>query len=174
MRLAHTGEVSAAAPRTWIATPAELEQVARLLSEFRDWFGSDTPTDVQIRTSVERIQGDGDGDYLLGAAGAGEAQGVCQIRYRWSVWTASHDAWLEDLFVRETARGSGLGRALAEAAVDRARARGCARIELDVDEGNSPALGLYRASGFSGQLKAEARSLLLGRRLTPEEARQAG
>ncbi len=158
--------MSAPAPRSWIATAAELEQAARLLSEFRDWFGSDHPTDVQIRTSVERIHGEGEGDYLLGAVGGSEAQGVCQLRYRWSVWTTSHDAWLEDLFVREAARGSGLGRALVEAAVDHARARGCARIELDVDESNSPALGLYRASGFSAEIKAEVRSLLLGRRLT--------
>lgn len=155
-----------AAPRTWVATPTELEHVARLLSEFRDWFGSDHPTEVQIRTSVERIYGEGEGDYLLGAVGGSDPQGVCQLRYRWSVWTTSHDAWLEDLFVRESARGSGLGRALVEAAADRARARGCARIELDVDETNSLALGLYRASGFSGEVKAETRSLLLGRRLT--------
>ena len=62
-------------------------------------------------------------------------------------------------------RGSGLGRALVQAAIERARERGCRRIELDVDEANAPALALYRSLGFSGELKANARSLLLGLRL---------
>ena len=153
-------------PRTWIAKAEELGVVAALLGEFRDWNAARTPTDPQMRANVDRVHEDGDGTYLLAAVGAGPAQAVCQLRYRWSVWTTSHDAWLEDLFVCEAVRGSGLGRALVEAAAEHARDRGCARIELDVDEGNSPALGLYRATGFSGQLKAETRSLLLGRRLT--------
>jgi GNAT superfamily N-acetyltransferase len=159
--------MSASEPRVWIASGEEdLDAAAALLGEFRDWFGKSEPTDVQVRAGVARIQEAGEGEYLL-AAREGEPEGVCQLRYRWSVWTSSHDAWLEDLFVRESARGSGLGRLLLEAAVEHARARGCARIELDVDEGNEPALALYRANGFSGDAKAEIRSLLLGRPLVP-------
>ena len=160
-------EGGSSTPRTWIAEAADLDAVAALLGEFRSWFGNSEPTDVQIRASVERIHAGGDGGYLLAAIGDGEPQGVCQLRFRWSVWTSSHDAWLEDLFVRERARGFGLGRALLEAAAEHARARGCARIELDVDEANAPALALYRAGGFAGDAKAKARSLLLGRALVP-------
>ena len=47
----------------------------------------------------------------------------------------------------------------------RARERGCARIELDVDEANHAALTLYRDLGFSAEIKAEKRSLMMGRRL---------
>jgi GNAT superfamily N-acetyltransferase len=161
--------VSAAEPRTWIATSTDLDAVAALLGEFRNWFGNTRPTDVQMRASVERIHAEGEGDYLLAARGDGEPEGVCQLRFRWSVWTSSHDAWLEDLFVRESARGLGLGRLLLEAAIDHACARGCARIELDVDEGNEPALALYLANGFIGDAKADVRSLLLGRALVPTD-----
>ena len=154
--------------RIWVATTDDdLDIAAALLGEFRDWFGNSHPTDVQMRASVERIQAGGDGEYLLAAVGDGEPQGVCQLRFRWSAWTSSDDAWLEDLFVRGSARRSGLGRALLEAAVEQARARGCSRIELDVDEANEPALALYRANLFVGDAKAELRSLLLGRRLVP-------
>lgn len=154
-------------PRIWVASSDELEIAAALLGEFRDWFGNAHPTDAQMRAGVERIQTAGDGEYLLAAVGEGGPQGVCQLRFRWSVWTSSYDAWLEDLFVRESARGLGLGRALLEAAAEHARARGCSRIELDVDEANEPALALYRANGFVGDAKAELRSLLLGRALGP-------
>ena len=45
-------------------------------------------------------------------------------------------------------RGSGLGRELVEAALERAREHGCARMVLDANEANAPALALYRSVGF--------------------------
>ena len=103
---------------------------------------------------------DGSGEYLL----AGE-DGVCQLRYRWSVWTGADDCWLEDLYVRESARGRGLGRKLVEAAVERARSRGCRRIELDVNEENEAAVALYVSAGFTTEPKPPGRTLFVSRRL---------
>ena len=114
--------------------------------------------------NVERIAAE-DGEFLLAAADSEEPAGVCQLRYRWSAWTSSEDCWLEDVFVRESARGGGLGRALIEAAIERARAHHCARIELDADDSNATALALYRSLEFREDLKADTHSLLLGRRL---------
>jgi GNAT superfamily N-acetyltransferase len=70
------------------------------------------------------------------------------MRFRLSVWTGTEDAWVEDVFVEEGARGQGLGRALIEGCVQRARERGCARIQLDANEKNPPALALYDSLGF--------------------------
>lgn len=150
--------------RIWLAGEAELDDAARLLGEFRDWFGNTAPSDEEIRESVARIHNEG-GEFLLGAVDGEEPLGICQLRYRWSAWTSSDDAWLEDVFVSESARGTGLGKALVEAAIARARDRGCARIELDADEANTPAIGLYRSLGFRDDLKAQARSLVFGLRL---------
>src|SRR3954464_3139883 len=75
--------------------------------------------------------------------------GVAQRRFRSGVWRAGGDCLLEDLFVEESARGAGLGRALVEATLDRARARGCRRVELDTNERNDAALRLYGSFGFS-------------------------
>ena len=119
----------------WTAGVDEAAAVARLLGEFRDWWGNGEPSDAEMLASVRRIMAGGDGEFLLGAAGvAEEPHGVCQIRFRWSVWKGAEDCWLEDLYVREAARRAGLGRALVEGAVARARERGCRRIELDVNE----------------------------------------
>lgn len=134
--------------RVWRAEPAEAATVARLIWEFGSSYGNEPPPEDEIRASVERIMGGGDGEYLLGAPDDGEAQGICQVRFRWSVWKSAEDAWLEDLFVREAARRSGLGAALVQAAAERARERGCKRIELDVDEENAGALALYERCGF--------------------------
>lgn len=163
--------MSAAERRVWEAEEADLDQVAALLGEFRESFGDPAPDLARMRASAARIRAGGDGVFLLGALGGGAAEGVCQVRFRASVWSDGDDAWLEDLFVRRRARHRGLARALATTAIEHSLARGCARIELDVDESNLPALGLYRSLGFAGDLKAHRRSLLLGLRL--EERDQA-
>ena len=98
--------------------------VASLLAEFRDWWDKSEPTEEGIRDTVRRVVEDPQTEFLLAApAGADVAAGVCQIRYRLSVWTGADDCWLEDLYVRQHARGAGLGRALVRAVLERAGAR---------------------------------------------------
>jgi ribosomal protein S18 acetylase RimI-like enzyme len=154
-------------PRIWEAGPSDLGAVSQLLAEFRDWWGKSEPADDSLRESVAVLLEDPATEFLLGAAGDGPATAVCQLRYRLSAWMGAADCWLEDLYVREHDRGHGLGRALVTATKDRARARGCRRIELDVQEDNEPALALYTSLGFLTEPKGSARSLLLGMRLDP-------
>lgn len=150
--------------RVWRADSGESATVASLIAEFGAWWGNATPPPRDLRASVERIMAGGDGEFLLGAvAGGGEPAGVCQLRFRWSVWKSAQDCWLEDLYVREGARRSGLGRALVEAAVERAREHGAQRIELDVKEDNAPARRLYEACGFQTEWKGSGRTLMIGR-----------
>ncbi|MEA2386199.1 MAG: hypothetical protein QOJ22_373 [Thermoleophilaceae bacterium] len=148
------------------AEPADAATVAELIAEFAGWWGKAGTSSEEIRANVERIMAGGDGEYLLGAADEhGQAAGVCQLRFRWSVWTSAEDCWMEDLYVRDAARRSGLGRALVEAALDRARERGCRRIELDVNEDNAAARALYEACGFRTEPKPPGRTLFIGRPL---------
>src|SRR5579884_3881937 len=154
-------------PQVWRAGPDEAEAVAGLLVEFRDFYGESWPSDNAFLATVERLIEDPQTDFLLGAPHAdAPPSGVCQLRYRLSVWTAADDCWLEDLFVRDTARGSGVGRALVEAAIRRAAERGCRRIELDVSEGNASALALYESAGFHTGKHGGSRDLFLQRSLT--------
>jgi GNAT superfamily N-acetyltransferase len=151
--------------RTWLAEPREAPDVARLLVGFRDWYGRSEPPDETFLAGVERLIVRPDTEYLLSAAGDGEPSGVCQLRYRYGVWMAAEDCWLEDLFVEETARGAGLGEALVAAAIERARDRGCGRIELDVSESNRAAWALYERMGFSAGYKPPAPNVLMGLKL---------
>lgn len=133
----------------WRATPDEAGQVAGLLIEFRDWWGYRGPPDEAFHRNVARLIEEPGTEYLLVAEAEGGAPvGVCQLRYRLGVWRDGDDAWLEDLYVRETARGSGLGRALTDGALSRARERGAKRIQLDVEEANEAARTLYAKAGF--------------------------
>jgi GNAT superfamily N-acetyltransferase len=152
--------------RVWRAEAGEAEAVARLIAEFGAWWGQNPVGAAEVQTSVARIMDGDDGEFLLGAVDeSAQPAGVCQVRFRWSVWKSAEDCWLEDLFVQEDARRSGLGRALVEAALGRARERGCKRIELDVNEDNTPALALYEACGFLLEPKGPGRTLFIGRPL---------
>lgn len=149
----------------WRAGAADAATVARLMAEFRDHLWKSEPAEAEIRASVERILTDPQSEFLI-ASDDERPAGVCQLRYRWSVWTSSEDCWLEDLFVVPDARRAGLGRALVDAALSSARARGCVRIELDVDQDNKPAMGLYQRCGFSLESKGSGSlTLVAGRRL---------
>ena len=143
-----------------LATDEDAEAVARLLIEFRDHQGRDWPDDATWLKSVRRLLADPDTEFLL----AGDPpDGVCQLRYRYGAWYAADDCLIEDVFVRESGRGTGLGRALVAGALERARERGCRRVELDTSEANAPALALYRSLGFDAGPDGD-RSLLLRHR----------
>jgi ribosomal protein S18 acetylase RimI-like enzyme len=144
------------------AGAGDVEAVTRLIAGFRDWWGYDSPADAEIASVVERLVDDPQTEYLL--AGDPPAA-VCQLRYRLSVWKGVEDCWLEDLYVDDGARGRGLGRALVDAAVERARARGCRRMELDVNEQNEDALRFYIAAGFTAEPKPPGRTLFISKTL---------
>lgn len=148
-----------------LASPDELPIVARLLGEFRDWWRKSEPGDEAIEVDAGRILEGGDGEYLIAHDASGQPAGVAQVRFRWSVWTSAPDCWLEDLYVSAAARGEGLGRRLVEAVIELARERGCARVELDVNEDNEAAIALYVACGFRTEPKPPGRTLFLGRSL---------
>jgi GNAT superfamily N-acetyltransferase len=138
--------------RVWVAQPAEAEIVARLLASFRTHLGLDWPSDNAFLAGVERLIETKDARYLLGSPDDDSPPaGVAQLRFRYGIWWAAEDALLEDLFVLESARGSGLGRALVDRVVQEARERGCRRIELDVNDNNAGALALYRSLGFDNR-----------------------
>jgi ribosomal protein S18 acetylase RimI-like enzyme len=152
--------------RVWLAGEDDAEAVSGLFTAFREHLGYGTPGDDDIRLAVAELVRDPNTDYLLAATEEdGGPVGICQLRYRLCVWTGADDCWLEDLFVDERARRAGLGRALVNAAFERARARGCKRIDLDVNEDNLGALALYRELGFSTEPKGHTRTLYVMRKL---------
>jgi ribosomal protein S18 acetylase RimI-like enzyme len=130
-------------PEVRVAQPSDAPVVAELMSAFRNHIGRSEPSDAEVLSTIQQLLHDPQTEFLL----AGSV-GVCQLRYRLSVWTATEDCWLEDLYVNDEARGTGVGRALIETAFERARARGCRRIQLDVADDNSRAIDVYRAAGF--------------------------
>lgn len=77
----------------------------------------------------------------------GTPHGFALFFHNYSTWTGRPGLYLEDLFVTPGARGNGLGKALLVRLARIARERGCARMEWNVLDWNTPALEFYRALG---------------------------
>ena len=76
----------------------------------------------------------------------GSLVGYALYHFTYSSFRTNARMWLEDLFVQETARGSGAGEALMRAFAADALARGCHRVDWHVLEWN-PARGFYERLG---------------------------
>ena len=132
-----------------IAGPDDAEHVTRLLLLWRDWWGRDWPEAETWARGVERLLREERTEFLLATVGDQAPSAVAVLRYRHSLWQDALDCWLEDMYVEERSRRMGVGERLLAAALERAQGLGCRRVELDVNETNEAARGLYEKLGFS-------------------------
>ena len=77
----------------------------------------------------------------------GSPQGFALFFHNFSTFEGRPGIYLEDLFVRPDARGSGLGKALLGTLAGLAVERDCARLEWSVLDWNTPAIDFYKALG---------------------------
>lgn len=77
----------------------------------------------------------------------GEDVGFALFFHNFSTFLARPGMYLEDLYVRPSARGAGVGEKLLAHVARIAVERGCARFEWSVLDWNAPALAFYRKLG---------------------------
>lgn len=81
--------------------------------------------------------------FALGAYVQDRLLGIVHYLFHRSFWTPEDYCYLQDLFVAENARGSGLGRSLIEAVYDKALEAGAGRVYWLTQEDNLTARALY-------------------------------
>jgi GNAT superfamily N-acetyltransferase len=81
--------------------------------------------------------------FVLGAYVDGQLTGIVHYLFHRSTWTPGNYCYLQDLFVDDSARGLGLGRALIEAVYEKAKAAGASRVHWLTQNGNAQARILY-------------------------------
>ncbi len=67
--------------------------------------------------------------------------------HNYSTWRGHTGIHIEDLYVRPAHRGQGIGRALLTHVAAIALSEGCPRLQWDVLEWNTPAIGFYERMG---------------------------
>lgn len=120
-----------------VALVRELADYERALHEVR-------LTETQLREALF-----GPSPALFGhvAEVDGEVVGFAVWFLNYSTWRGVHGVYLEDLYVRPTQRGNGLGRALLRELAAECVRQGYARLEWAVLDWNEPAIGFYKSLG---------------------------
>jgi GNAT superfamily N-acetyltransferase len=130
--------------------PATYQDVALILALVRELAAYEREPDAVTATEPMLAQA------LFGARPLAEAViaeadgalvGFALFFFNFSTWTGKPSLYLEDLFVRESARGKGAGKALLRHLAGIALDRDCGRFEWSVLDWNTPAIDFYRAMG---------------------------
>ncbi len=129
------------------ATPADLPLIAALIRELADY--EKLAHEVRFDEAVLAAKLFGVRPYAEVVIGelSGIPQGFALFFHNFSTFEGRPGIYLEDLFVRPAARGSGLGKALLSHLAALAVERDCARLEWSVLDWNAPAIGFYQALG---------------------------
>jgi ribosomal protein S18 acetylase RimI-like enzyme len=124
---------------------ADAEAVGRLMHDFNAEFDEATPGPERIAERIRELLAGGDTAILLAGSGP---DGLAILRFRLSITTPGLECYLAELYVAPARRGQGLGRALMNAAIDEARARGADYMDLGTSEDDVAARALYESLGF--------------------------
>jgi ribosomal protein S18 acetylase RimI-like enzyme len=127
------------------AREEDLDAVGRLLYDFNREFDEPAPRPDELAIRVGELLAGGD----TGVVVAGDDPvGLALMRFRLSLWGRGLECYLAELYVVPALRGHGIGRALMEAAMDLARARGADYMDLGTAETDVAARNLYESLGF--------------------------
>jgi len=133
---------------TRLATSADAGDVARLLRDFNTEFDDVVPEQGELAERMGGLIAGGETSVLLVGDGP---DGIAVLRFRQAIWAAGLECYLAELYVAPDHRGSGLGRALMTAAIEHARSRGAAWMDLGTSEDDVTARALYESLGFSNR-----------------------
>jgi ribosomal protein S18 acetylase RimI-like enzyme len=85
---------------------------------------------------------------LIAERDGGRPVGLSLFFYNFSSWRGELGVYVQDLYVADDARGTGLGRRLVEETVRQGRQQGATHLRLSVDRGNESAQRFYRKLGL--------------------------
>lgn len=130
------------------AIPADAELIVHFVKELAKF--ENEPLE-NVKLTPEIVSKDGFGSEsrfeVLIAEVSGKPVGMALFFSTYSTWTAKPGIWVEELFVEEEHRSTGVGRQLLSAVVELAKERDYGRVELAVLKWN-PAVGFYEHMGF--------------------------
>lgn len=156
------------------ATPDDLPEILRLITELAVYerepdaveggvpelaailFPDEgSPTAFCHVAEVEVGAGEGGGDRAAGDGRGTKVVGIALWYLTFSTWQVRNGIWLEDLYVEEAHRGSGLGVALLRTLADTCVQRGYGRLEWCVLRWNEPSIRFYESVGARPQSEWE-------------------
>jgi GNAT superfamily N-acetyltransferase len=129
-------------------TEADLPELLPLMRGYCDFYEVD-PSDEDLLAMSRALIDDPEreGIQLIARDGDGRATGFATIFWTWSTLSASRIGVMNDLFVDERSRGTGVAEALIAACAERCRERGATSLDWTTARDNHRARRLYERVG---------------------------
>ncbi len=123
----------------------DMPQVLELIKELAAYENASKEVEIGLKDLEE--EGFDHGNFKCFVADVeGKIEGMALVYFRFSTWKG-RTVHLEDLIVRESMRGTGLGGALYQKVVEYGYENGVRRVECVVSEGNKNAIEFYENTG---------------------------
>ena len=129
------------------ATRTDLDGLLSLFAGYQRFYENDSPDDERNCAFFAQFVASSDAGLLLVAKDGDAIVGFANLYWTFSSVSAEPHALMNDLFVAETARSGGVGRALIEASRAAARDRGITRMSWSTALDNRRAQALYEKTG---------------------------
>jgi GNAT superfamily N-acetyltransferase len=125
----------------------EFEQLVPLIAAYQRFYEVEVIDDERNRAFFRRFLAPSEDGLLLGARSGGRLVGYACLYWHFSSLEACESVLMNDLYVDESGRGQGAGRALIEASAGIAREREVPFVEWSTAPDNETAQRLYDSTG---------------------------
>ncbi len=128
------------------AVAEDMPQVLTLIEELALFEKEPDAVEVTVEDLINEGFGEKPLFHCFVAETNNELVGLALVYFRFSTWKG-RTVHLEDLIVRESMRGSGIGMALYKRVMQYGKEKGVKRVEWNVLDWNKPAVNFYLKSG---------------------------
>ena len=126
-----------------LATEDDFGAILELFKEFAHFEN----LDERMTNSVERMNIEKEYfNCFVAVNNQDEIVGYATYFFSYFTWTGK-SLYMDDLYVKESHRGSGIGTLLINKVISFANANGCHKLRWQVSDWNAPAIGFYKSLG---------------------------
>ena len=135
------------------ATPKDSQTIFNFIMELAIYEKAEHEVKTNVEETREAIFGKNSTVKALICEEDGVAIGFAVYFYNYSTWLGKNGIYLEDLYITESKRGKGAGKALLKHIAKMAINEGCGRFEWSCLDWNKPSRDFYESIGAVAKLE---------------------
>ena len=148
------------------ATSTDAPAIVELIGELARNYGETSPITQEFAREYLAFPGNS----ILLAEEEGRVAGLLSYSLRPNLYHAANSALIEELVVRASARGRGVGSALMSELLRRLPSQGCAEVSVTTMPDNDGAIRFYRSHGLVDEAVFLEKHLFTGTTSAPTAA----
>ncbi len=133
-----------------IAENSDIETLVKFIREYYE-YDSHPFDDEKVRRALAKILNDTSIGRVWLLQDCSEAIGYIVLTFGYSLEAGGRDALIDELYIRESHRGQGLGRKVIQFVEGVCPSLGIQVLNLEVERRNTAAQSFYRKVGFEDQ-----------------------